>query len=708
MRRSADLAPAALGAGVLVGCVLFGAPPRMDALEGAPAFLARFAEALGPRALVLLCALAALGGVAWSGAFPLRGRDPAVRATRPLLLLALLAFVALLPLPAALVRGVAPFVGSTWDHVSGDGALAVPRTLSLWPDGTRRALLDLVCVTGAVAATFAAARGGRLAVARRVLLFVALLATAECGIGLLSTYAGGDTVLGVAKVSGVGRVTGTFVMAPMLGVWAGMGACAAAGLALLECVQVSPPRRAVVVATLAALLVCSAGALLSLARIMLAATALGLAVTAFVGARALALRGRRGFARALATLAWLVPAGGVAAAFAVPALRTRVDYLLDYLRGTAGVAEPRFAGWASTWDLFLHAPLLGTGLGSFGRAIHLTQSVDAPQELWFAHCEPLNLLSDVGVVGAVLALLWLVPALRAAWRLTRGADASHAAVAASCLGAATVVLVGGLADFQTQFLVVALPFAVLVTLPAALAAESTELPARRRPVAAVLVALLAFLVVGDFAQAWAAGGRGEPAGVPPGERLLAAGRAELAALRDAADPRAALADARATLVSAATRDPLHDAAHLWCGMAALQAYMLESDTAAADALRAECLAALGRARWVSRGHADVNLQIGVLYLDLLGAAPAPAGPPGDDAAAALREAGALVPQAFSRAWREALARELPAERLRALLPDRSYARDAAAATARQLRAQGRDAEADALVDGLDPAAPGGR
>lgn len=94
--------------------------------------------------------------------------------------------------------------------------------------------------------------------------------------------------------------------------------------------------------------------------------------------------------------------------------------------------------------------------------------------------------------------------------------------------------------------------------------------------------------------------------------------------------------------------------------------------------RDDVLRALGRARLVARGHAKVNLVAGKAYLDLLGTSSAPFGRVEDGrpdgALPALREAGTIEPKAFAAAWGLGLEHGFSLEDLRAITPERTYAR----------------------------------
>jgi hypothetical protein len=329
--------------------------------------------------------------------------------------------------------------------------------------------------------------------------------------------------------------------------------------------------------------------------------------------------------------------------------------------------------WKSTWDLFLESPVTGTGLGSFGRAIHLTQSPDCAQELWFAHSDPLNLLSDTGVLGAALGAWWLVAMVRAGLPALRSADAATRCLAAGALGGAVVAVTASLGDFQTQFPVVAIPFAALLTVPAALAdagaPREEPRPWTLRPkVVAGACLLLAFVAAAvPCAATWRRRqdlAEERVTGATRAEALSAQARAIVAVVGASKDPRADIARAEEKLREASRLEPILDEAHLWTALCALHLDRPQDDV----------LRALGRARVAARGHAQVNLLVGRTYLSLIGTEPAPHGPPGDGAIAALREAADISPQAFSAAWAACLEHSLPVEALRAITPDRGYAK----------------------------------
>lgn len=680
--RAPRFAAVLLACAVVLGALCLGAPPRFSAGTSGPEWLRTLFTSLAPLAIVEAAAVLALGMLV----APALARGDAWRRLRaspflPVALLLALGFVQIVPLPRGVLGVVSPFSARTYDSLAAPTDDAM-RPMSLWPAGTAHALFNLCGVIAASAATWALVRRRRDA-ATTVLVLAAVVASAEALIGFGSTWLGDDLLLGTfEKVSSKGRVTGTFVHGTMMAVWAGMGACAALGLAAAAAFDEKRRRLAPVGVALAAL--CTAAGVFTLSRLGWIGVTAGVLTTWLLVALALGRAGRRRAAWAMCACAALLVAGAVVAVLAVPAFRERFDLLTV----TGRVDDARFPMWSSTWDLFKESPVLGTGLGSFGRAIHLTQSPDCAQELWFAHSDPLNLLSDAGVVGLALAGWWVVAMLRAGLPSLRDADAGTRCLAAGAFGAAAVVLVASLGDFQTQFAVVAIPFAALVTVPAALAAPpaapETGPRAERAPRAVAVGCLMAAGLAAALTLSASARRMHEMrqfgvTGPTMAESLVARARAALTST-SAQDPRAQLKDVLEVAREAARDDPLLDDAHVLAAYAALRL---------GEPLD-EALLAIGRARRVARGHAGTNLRCGQLYLETIGTTPAPHGPPGDGAVAALREAGDISPQTFSASWAAATEAGMPLEVLRDITPPRGYA---VATLAEALRAANRPAEA---------------
>lgn len=653
-----------LGLGVAVGAFAFGAPPRFDPVESAGPVVRLALLSLLPELAVHLAIAAGVGLVVACGRTGIR----AGRGAMALVLLLLFGAATMVPLPAGLHETLSPFTAETYAALAADWPDRA-RPLSLWPDGTWRTLLLLLGMLGTYLAVRTAVRERGSGVVRGILAGIVAIAVLQSGYGLYETLLGDDTILGFGKVSSKGAVTGTFIHRTMFAVWAGMGCTAA--LALSVGAWRAGHRVGSVLLVLAAVLT-GCASFLSLSRLGFAAVLAGAFVTLACLAIVARRSGRAGPSLAVFAVAVLVPTVGLMAAVMNPAFAERMGYFVGLVQERPGPVEPRIATWTAAWRLAEQAPVLGTGPGSFARAVHLTQTVDSPEEAWFAHSDPLNVITDMGWVGFALVFWWVFAALRPV-RASLGTDTRPALLSCGAVGGATVVLVASLADFQTQFPVVALPFAALMAVPGAVVDASRYhddedergLPVRTLSLAAGLVVMVGIAIqpLRGWMDRWAELESGGPHGTTVAERELRRGRALLEEIATADDPRSRLARARIALETATLEDPLLDQAHFQ--LAVVQLVSGEGQEAA--------LRSLGRARHVSRGHAALNLRIADTYLRLIGTQPNPYGPPGDDAPAAMREAGALEPALFSAAWRLADEYGFSADTRLRMVPERAHA-----------------------------------
>jgi O-antigen ligase len=70
--------------------------------------------------------------------------------------------------------------------------------------------------------------------------------------------------------------------------------------------------------------------------------------------------------------------------------------------------SPRVLIWADAMSLWLRAPVLGTGLGTFGMAFAGVRTVEAPVVYTHAESDWVQLLTDTGVLGLAFGLAALV------------------------------------------------------------------------------------------------------------------------------------------------------------------------------------------------------------------------------------------------------------------------------------------------------------
>jgi O-antigen ligase len=168
------------------------------------------------------------------------------------------------------------------------------------------------------------------------------------------------------------------------------------------------------------------------------------------------------------------------------------DLIAKFAQNPAA-SEPRFTLWRDALKIVRAHPA-GIGLGAFARVYPVYQSV--PSTVWFQFPEnqPLGLLVEAGIPGALLVLG------TCAWVLRRFAkNARRDRVEASLVAALIAVLAHNLTDFGLETLGVLLPFCALLGTVFGRQAKVPEKPAAQRSSAALagvaLVAALAAIVL---------------------------------------------------------------------------------------------------------------------------------------------------------------------------------------------------------------------
>jgi putative inorganic carbon (HCO3(-)) transporter len=147
--------------------------------------------------------------------------------------------------------------------------------------------------------------------------------------------------------------------------------------------------------------------------------------------------------------------------------------------------QNRVSIWRDTIGLIRRHPFVGTGLGSFSVAYPSVQSVFLTLLVEHAHCDYLEVTSELGLPGAVLvfgSIFWvLVQAVRH-YRIA--AERFDKAVSLGCFGSITAILVHSLADFNLYIPANALVFAVILALARsnAHAADTAERRVARAPI----------------------------------------------------------------------------------------------------------------------------------------------------------------------------------------------------------------------------------
>jgi O-antigen ligase len=172
--------------------------------------------------------------------------------------------------------------------------------------------------------------------------------------------------------------------------------------------------------------------------------------------RATAVRVGLGFAMILAVFVGVLYFGGEGA--------------LSRMLGTVNSADPttgRAHFWRGTLGIIRDHPLLGTGLGSFGSAYTRYDTANGLYRLEQAHNDYLQIFSDAGVAGGLLALAFVVLLFRAALRRMQSHDRFRRGVTLGALAGCAGVLVHSFFDFTLHTTANALMFLVLAALATA-------------------------------------------------------------------------------------------------------------------------------------------------------------------------------------------------------------------------------------------------
>jgi O-antigen ligase len=155
---------------------------------------------------------------------------------------------------------------------------------------------------------------------------------------------------------------------------------------------------------------------------------------------------------------------------------------LTRLVGSVNTDDPttgRLQFWRATTAMITDHPLAGVGLGAFGVAYSsYDQTNGRLYRLEQAHNDYLQIVSDAGVVGALLALLFVALLFRAGFKRLESHDKTRRAVALGALTGCFAVLVHSFFDFTLHTTSNALLFLMLAAL--ATMNGRVEQPSRKR------------------------------------------------------------------------------------------------------------------------------------------------------------------------------------------------------------------------------------
>src|SRR5467141_1371709 len=379
--------------------------------------------------------------------------------------LLLFAFVLLqvCPLPVSL----APLFGRTPDDLVGESHF----TVSMSPYQTVSHLLLLVTYLAAFFLTLVLCRNPNAK--RRLVLAIVSLGVFEALYGLIQYLTGWQQIFTYVKKYYLEEATGTYINRNHF-----------AGF--LEMIL---PFAVVLALRWAALLFknTSSGTA-RLRKIASRTELLSLALWLFLGTLlfvALVLsRSRMGLISMLVSLVAILALAGTAS---MPA-RTRVAVAILFFLGVLGLilwigidpvmsrfetlgqeynssGQNRISIWRDTLGLIRHHPLLGTGLGSFSVVYPSVQTVFLTLLVEHAHCDYLEVATDLGLPGAILAfgsMFWVLAQTARRYRKTE--ESFDKAVSLGCIGSIVAILVHSLADFNLYIPANALVFTVIVAL----------------------------------------------------------------------------------------------------------------------------------------------------------------------------------------------------------------------------------------------------
>ncbi|HEY0082383.1 MAG TPA: O-antigen ligase family protein, partial [Pyrinomonadaceae bacterium] len=140
---------------------------------------------------------------------------------------------------------------------------------------------------------------------------------------------------------------------------------------------------------------------------------------------------------------------------------------LARLFGTVSADDPtsgRVQFWQGTWGVIKQYPWLGAGLGAFSVAYTRHDVLNGATRLEQAHNDYLQILSDAGVVGGALGLVFIFLLFRYGFSRLNSRDKFRRGVAAGALAGCFGVLVHSFFDFSLHMTSNALLFLVLAAL----------------------------------------------------------------------------------------------------------------------------------------------------------------------------------------------------------------------------------------------------
>ena len=129
------------------------------------------------------------------------------------------------------------------------------------------------------------------------------------------------------------------------------------------------------------------------------------------------------------------------------------------------IGQNRISIWRDTVRLIRQHPWMGTGLGTFSVAYTSVQTVFLTHLVDHAHCDYLEVATELGVPAGLLlfgSMFWILA--RAIRHYRKSQDSFDSAVCLGCIGSIAAILVHSLADFNLYIPANALVFTVTLAL----------------------------------------------------------------------------------------------------------------------------------------------------------------------------------------------------------------------------------------------------
>ena len=140
---------------------------------------------------------------------------------------------------------------------------------------------------------------------------------------------------------------------------------------------------------------------------------------------------------------------------------------LSRMVGTVNSNDPttgRAHFWGVTVNIIRDRPLIGSGLGSYGLAYTRYDSRNGEMRLEQAHNDYLQTLSDAGIIGFALGLLFVIVLFRTGFARRESTDTFRRGVAIGALAGCFAVLVHSFFDFTLHTTANALLFLIMAAL----------------------------------------------------------------------------------------------------------------------------------------------------------------------------------------------------------------------------------------------------